>query len=408
MSESTAWQGPPGPAAARELERRWERGERPDVFAFLEAAGPLPPAEAAGVLALDQWRRWHAGERVPAEEYLRRCPALADDPGAALEIVYGEFLVRQALGDRSEPAEYLGRFPQLADALRDQFALGRALDPGGAPESTAHLPASPTEPQAGGPGTGAALPKVPGYELLGELGRGGMGVVYHARQAGLNRSVALKMLLGGPHAGGEALARFRAEAEAVARLRHPHIVQIYEIGEVNGQPFLSLEFVEGGSLAARLDGTPWPARAAAGLAQALARAVQHAHDQGIVHRDLKPANVLLSGEWRVASGEQKADSSLATRHSEDYRFRPRQAPGRTGPHSERGGGGHAQLHGPRAGAGPEPGHWTARRRVRAGRHPLRTAHRPAPLPGRNGCGHALSGGGARAGAPVTAEPEAAA
>jgi serine/threonine protein kinase len=134
-----------------------------------------------------------------------------------------------------------------------------------------------------------------GYEILGELGRGGMGVVYKARQIGLNRLVALKMILAGGHAGPQELARFRAEAEAVARIQQPNIVQVYEVGEIDGRPFFSLEFVEGGSLADKLDGTPLPARSAAQLVETLARAVEAAHQQGIIHRDLKPGNVLLGG-----------------------------------------------------------------------------------------------------------------
>jgi WD40 repeat protein len=137
---------------------------------------------------------------------------------------------------------------------------------------------------------------IAGYEVLGELGRGGMGVVYHARQIALNRLVALKMILAGSHAGADDLARFRNEAEAVARLQHPHIVQIHEIGEQLGLPYFSLEYCSGGSLAARLDGTPLPAAQAAQLVETLARAIHAAHQKGIVHRDLKPANILFSAE----------------------------------------------------------------------------------------------------------------
>jgi serine/threonine protein kinase len=141
------------------------------------------------------------------------------------------------------------------------------------------------EPASGFPGQ---------YELLQELGRGGMGVVYKARQRGLNRIVALKMILAGDHAGEEEVERFRVEAEAIARLHHPNIVQVYDIGERNGLPYFSLEFCDGGSLEARLRGKPLPPRDAAAAVETLARAVQAAHDHGIVHRDLKPANVLLA------------------------------------------------------------------------------------------------------------------
>jgi serine/threonine-protein kinase len=137
---------------------------------------------------------------------------------------------------------------------------------------------------------------IPGYEVVGELGRGGMGVVYKARQTRLNRLVALKMVLAGAHAGSAERQRFLTEAEAVARLQHPNIVQIHEIGEADGHPFFSLEFCPGGSLAAKLNGTPLPPGQAAALVEALARAVQGAHEAGVVHRDLKPANVLLTAD----------------------------------------------------------------------------------------------------------------
>jgi serine/threonine protein kinase len=139
-------------------------------------------------------------------------------------------------------------------------------------------------------------PAVPGYELLGELGRGGMGVVFKARQVKLNRLVALKMIHGGELSDPDTLARFRTEAEAVARLQHPNIVQIYEVGEADGRPFFSLEYVGGGSLAQRAGGRPQPPVAAATLVEVLARAVDYAHSQGIIHRDLKPGNILLADD----------------------------------------------------------------------------------------------------------------
>ena len=141
---------------------------------------------------------------------------------------------------------------------------------------------------------GGERPRVPGYELLGELGRGGMGVVYKALQLRLNRVVALKMVLVGAHAGPEELQRFRLEAEAIAQLQHPHFVQIHDVGEAEGLPYLSLEFIEGGTLAEQLlHGRP-TADEAARLVATLARAMHTAHQRGIIHRDLKPGNVLLA------------------------------------------------------------------------------------------------------------------
>jgi serine/threonine-protein kinase len=135
-----------------------------------------------------------------------------------------------------------------------------------------------------------------GYELLGELGQGGMSVVYRARQRGLGRLVALKMIRAGGPIDLELLRRFRAEAEAVGRLQHQHIVQIYEVGELAGRPYFSLELAEGGSLDRKLAGIPQPARQAAELLEPLASAIHAAHQQGIVHRDLKPSNILLTAD----------------------------------------------------------------------------------------------------------------
>jgi WD40 repeat protein/tRNA A-37 threonylcarbamoyl transferase component Bud32 len=138
-----------------------------------------------------------------------------------------------------------------------------------------------------------ALPDLAGYEVLGLLGEGGMGVVYKARHLKLNRLVALKMIAGSPL---KIIARFRIEAEAVARLQHPNIVQIFEVGDQDGRPYLALEFVEGGALEHRLAGTPQPPRQVPELIRTLALAVDYAHRRGIVHRDLKPSNILIAAD----------------------------------------------------------------------------------------------------------------
>src|SRR5207249_2814926 len=136
-----------------------------------------------------------------------------------------------------------------------------------------------------------------------EVGRGGMGVVYRARHRGLHRLAALKMVLAGEFASPTQELRFRLEAELGARAQHPNIVQVYEIGSYEGRPFLALEWVEGGSLANRLDGKPWPSVEAASLIETLARAIDVAHVEGVVHRDLKPANILLASPAASAPGD---------------------------------------------------------------------------------------------------------
>lgn len=150
--------------------------------------------------------------------------------------------------------------------------------------------------------------ELPGYELLGEVGRGGMGVVFKARQRSLNRIVAVKMLLGGQFADADHVTRFRLEAEAVARLRHPNIVQVFDVGSHLGQPYFAMEFVEGDSFLRRYADPVDPDESARVIVE-LARAVHHAHEEGIIHRDLKPANILVTRD----GGLKITDFGLARR-----------------------------------------------------------------------------------------------
>jgi serine/threonine-protein kinase len=195
------------------------------------------------------------------------------------------------LGESVSPEDLCAEHPELLPEVRRKIDALRALD--------SVLRTEPGDPAAPRPPR-IATPKppiqVPGYDILGVLGRGGMGIVYQARQVHLDRVVALKMVLAGAHASAEDLARFKAEAEAVARLQHPNIVQIHEVGEHEGRAFFSLEYVEGGSLAHKVAGNSLAARAAARVVEVLAGAVQYAHRRGIVHRDLKPQNVLLTAD----------------------------------------------------------------------------------------------------------------
>jgi eukaryotic-like serine/threonine-protein kinase len=209
-----------------------------------------------------------------------------------------------APASRAEPTEFLlepDEPKSIGDTPENLSATGEFL----APLIDATLTADGTA-RTGEPADETLRLSVPGYEILRELGRGGMGVVYLARQLDLNRPVALKMILSGEHAGAAERDRFRREAEAVAALQHPNIVQIFEVGEANGRPYLAFEYVGGGSLASYLDGQPWPAKPAADLIEALARAIHFAHTRGVVHRDLKPANVLLgNADFGTATSERK-------------------------------------------------------------------------------------------------------
>jgi serine/threonine-protein kinase len=209
-------------------------------------------------------------------------------------------LVEEVLDSGRAPEEVCADSPGMLAAVRARLENCRRLDVvlGELFPRQSH----PMTGRRGGRGGAAmvgevaALPSIPGYAVEAVLGRGGMGVVYRARHLGLRRPVALKMLLSGAYAGRVERARFLREARAVAALRHAHVVQVHDVGEHEGRPYFTMELMEGGSLADRLGGVPWPALRAAALVEAISGAVEAAHRVGIVHRDLKPANVLLGAD----------------------------------------------------------------------------------------------------------------
>jgi tetratricopeptide (TPR) repeat protein len=291
------------------FENAWQRGERPLLDSYLPAAGGERRALLVELVHAELECRLKAGHLARADDYLKRYPELAADRNLALDLIAAEYRLRRRTEPALTPAAYAERFPHYGAelAVRLPQAAGRPKETADTLVTAHPAPARP----AGSP---PRAPAVHGYEILRELGRGGMGVVYQARQISLKRLVALKMILAGSHAGPEELARFRREAEVVARLRHPHVVQVYEVGEAEGRPFISLELVEGGSLSRKLNGTPLPAREAARLVQTLAGAVQAAHECGIVHRDLNPANVLLTRSDRPEALSLTPDTAPAERY----------------------------------------------------------------------------------------------
>jgi hypothetical protein len=304
MPEQTPIQAPFGKTLgvrddpARRLWGLWRQGQKPRVEDFLGQAGIDEPGQILEVLLVDQAERFRLGEGVSAETYLDGFPTVRDNPEAAVDLIFAEYLLREEMGEVPTAEEYVCRFPQHASALELQAELHEAI--GAGPSAAPTLAEScvtrldPRRAVLSAPAE--ALPSLPGYKILEVLGWGGMGVVYRAHQEGLNRAVAIKMVHVGASASPQILARFQVEAEAVARLQHPHIVQIHEVGQHAGSPFLVLELVEGRSLARWLDGTPQSARQAAELIETLALAIHSAHRQGVVHRDLTPGNILLTAD----------------------------------------------------------------------------------------------------------------
>jgi WD40 repeat protein/serine/threonine protein kinase len=281
---------------------------------FLRRLAQAEPDTWPERLRDDQRSRWDRGQLVRVEDYLDGLPELAEHSDALLDLIYGEVLVREAAGEQPKLAELQERFPEHREALARQWEVHLVLEQSSlrhtqmvkdSPPATlapgfaggkdlASRKASVFDTLPGLPPAGKPDMVIPGYDILKELGRGGNGVVYLARQRSLNRLVAIKMITPERSLTSAQVSRIRAEAELIARLQHSNIVSIYRVGLHEGKPYLVLEYVSGGSLADRLAGKPWPAADASALVETLARTLAVVHERGIVHRDLKPGNVLLT------------------------------------------------------------------------------------------------------------------
>jgi serine/threonine-protein kinase len=281
---------------AHQLSSLWREGLRPNVEDFLAQAGVCDPDRILKLVWIDQLERVRLDQRIPAETYLDMFPVLRADPDRAIDLIFAEFMLREEADQEPTLEEYIRRFPEYAAELKPQIELHQAIETHcEALDSWDRYPGVSSDRAAGDSAMEAErYPEIPGYEILGVLGRGAMGVVYRAFQMELRRSVAIKMVHPRVLARPSILARFRVEAEAIGRLQHPNIVQIHEVGQAAGSPFLVLELVDGRKLAECIAGQPQPLRHSAELVETLARAIHDAHRQGVVHRDLSPSNIMLT------------------------------------------------------------------------------------------------------------------
>jgi tRNA A-37 threonylcarbamoyl transferase component Bud32 len=278
-----------------------------DVSTFLLQHSGATSEECLQVLVADQLIRIESGESRTVEVYIAMLPELSAD--TLLELAINEYRILSSQGRSPSIVSYTDRFPELADSLRERLTSIASED-----GTVATQAAPPDTIDVTSPGTGVpvnyetvdylaqsnsphqgSIGELGDYELLSEIARGGMGVVYLARHRRLKRQVALKMILAGQFASQEEVQRFLSEAEAAAQLEHPNIVPIYEIGEEDGKHYFSMAYVEGQSLSNLAKEGPLPPRESVELMVKIADAVEYAHSKGIVHRDLKPANILLDG-----------------------------------------------------------------------------------------------------------------
>jgi serine/threonine protein kinase/predicted ATPase len=274
--------------AVQRFEDAWRQGRHPIIDDFLPAEDDLRYCVLIELVHIDLELRLKAGEAARVEEYLARYPRIAEDHSIAVELIAAEHELRRRGEPQLSLESYLRRFPQFGEELPQQIARQTIAS---------HTVERDTPSPRPNP-HGEAPPEVAGYEILGPLGCGGMGVVYKARQQTLDRLVALKFLPEEYARDPLWLARFRREARIASALNHPHICTIYDTGESAGRVFLSMEFIEGRTLDTLVGQRPAIEELAVLIRQAV-RALAAAHAAGIVHRDIKPQNLMLRSDGIV-------------------------------------------------------------------------------------------------------------
>jgi serine/threonine-protein kinase len=295
------------PVAA--LWQRWQEDRCPDFG----ASDGLNTDLALPVLRFDQLQRWRGGDRVPAERYLETCRVLTTDPERGLVLVYGEYLLREELGEAPTLDEYIRRFPQYSDRLRQQDEFHRALAG----------PSSPTALASPGTGRRATPPDLAGHcRIVGAIASGGMGEVFLGRDDRLGRDLAVKILRDEYANQPGVMRRFLAEARISGQLQHPGIVPVHDVGHLaDGRPFFTMKLIRGQTLAALIAERSTPATDLPrylGIFEQVCQAVAYAHSQGIVHRDLKPANIMVGAfgevqvmDWGLAKARHDVGLALS-------------------------------------------------------------------------------------------------
>jgi hypothetical protein len=293
---------------AHRLWKLWRQGQPPRVEDFLAAAALDDAEQIRAVLRVDQVERFRLGQGVPAEAYLQAFPAVANASELALDLVFGEFLLREEQGEHPAWEDYLRRFPHQAQELNLQLELHRAMETqlqppsdGSTPTVTSGaLPTSAADPASLDPTAPRPIREGPGrrigpYLLLRKLGEGGMGAVYLAEQdQPIRRQVALKVIKPGMDTE-LVVTRFEAERQALALMDHPNIAKVFDAGATtSGRPYFVMELVDGVPITRYCDQARLAMTQRLALFMAVCQAIQHAHQKGIIHRDIKPSNVLVT------------------------------------------------------------------------------------------------------------------